>query len=289
MNWRLTRRAALALAGVWLSAASRPAVAAETPNLLTAPFDMGADWGRSMPGDARRVVTRMREMCLAGVKLLSDRQPEKLRVDDTPTGPPHVWLHPDRPETACVVVDIGTRDWCKLAYQFGHELGHVLCNSWRWGDKPKPPCQWLEESMVEAFSIHGLAGLAASWNQNPPFPGTAAFAAAIRQYRVTTMDGYRQVGGPLPGESLAAWFRANRDALDKATGLARIQGPAILSLAAAYTSDPTLIADLGAANRWPERTAVPIADYLRLWRKSCTELGAPNRLPQLVAERLGTG
>jgi hypothetical protein len=254
---------------------------------LTAPLDIGGEWGQSMPGDARRVVTRMREVCLAGVKLVSDRQPARLRVDDQPTGPPHVWLHSDQPETAWVVVDIGTRDWCKLAYQFGHELGHVLCNSWQWKVVTDPPCRWLEEALVEAFSIRGLTELAASWNRDPPFPGSAAFAAAIRQYRVTTMERYRQAGGPPPGGSLAAWFSANRDALDKAAGLAPIEGPAILTLAAAYAGDPALIEDLGALNRWPERSAVPIEDYLRRWRKSCAELGAPGRLPQLLAERLG--
>jgi hypothetical protein len=101
------------------------------------------------------------------------------------------------------------------------------------------------------------------------------------------METYRRVGGPLPGQSLAGWFRDTRDKLDKETGLGPIQGPAVLTLAAAYASDPALIADLGAANRWPERTAVPIADYLRLWRKSCAELGAPGRLPALLGERLG--
>lgn len=283
----LTRRVVLSLAGAWLGSVSRRALAAETPNLLTAPIEIGGDWGQSMPWDARRVVSRMREVCLAGVKLVSDRQPARLRVDDHPTGPPYVWLHTDQPETAWVVVDIGTRDWCKLAYQFGHELGHVMCNSWQWQAISNPPCRWLEESLVEAFSIRGLDVLAASWNRNPPFPRDAAFAAAIRQYRVTTMEQYRRAGGPLPGESLAAWFGATRDKLDKETGLGQIQGPAVLTIAAAYAKDPALLADLGAANRWPERTAVPIADYLRLWRKSCAELGAPNRLPALLAERLG--
>jgi hypothetical protein len=284
---RLTRRAALALAGAWLGSASRRAVAAGKPTLLSAPIEIGGEWGQSMPWDAQRVVTRMREVCLGGVKLVSDRQPERLRVDDHPTGPPHIWLHSDQPETAWVVVDIGTRDWCKLAYQFGHELGHVLCNSWQWQAVSNPPCRWLEESMVEAFSIRGLAVLAASWNQNPPFPRDAAFGGAIRQYRITTMEQYRRAGGPAPGEPLAAWFRTNRDKLGKETGLGAIQGQAVLTLAAAYASDPALIADLGAANRWPERTSMPIADYLRLWRKSCAELGAPGRLPSLLAERLG--
>jgi hypothetical protein len=30
-----------------------------------------------------------------------------------------LWIHR---ETAWIIVDIGARDWCNLAYQFGHEL-----------------------------------------------------------------------------------------------------------------------------------------------------------------------
>ena len=48
------------------------------------------------------------------------------------------------------------RGWSKLAYQFGHELGHVTANSWQGNAKPARPRQWLEEAMVEALSLHGL-------------------------------------------------------------------------------------------------------------------------------------
>ena len=37
----------------------------------------------------------MRHACLDGVRLLSDRQPTQLRVDEHTSGPPAVWLHAD--------------------------------------------------------------------------------------------------------------------------------------------------------------------------------------------------
>jgi hypothetical protein len=71
---------------------------------------------------------------------VSDRQPERLRVEAHDSGLPAIWLYVDPPHTAWVIVD-SARDWSKLAYQFGHELGHVLCNSW-WPDaRPRLPCQ----------------------------------------------------------------------------------------------------------------------------------------------------
>ncbi|WP_189561939.1 MULTISPECIES: hypothetical protein [unclassified Mesorhizobium] len=53
---------------------------------------------------------------------------------------------------AWIIVDIGERDWSKLAYQFGHELSHVTANNWQADAKPAPPCQWLKEAMVEALA-----------------------------------------------------------------------------------------------------------------------------------------
>jgi hypothetical protein len=155
--------------------------------LLSAPLQLGGDWGGSAPGDALAVIARMREVSLSGVRLLSDRQPAKLRVDDHATGPPHIWLHDDNPDTAWIVVNIGARDWCKLAYQFGHELGHVVCNSW-WRDaRPRQPCQWLEEAMVEAFSLRGLSLLADSWERDirrsPAMPRSAARSATTAATR----------------------------------------------------------------------------------------------------------
>ena len=99
--------------------------------LLSAPLELGGEWGGSPPNDAFAVISRMREVCLSGIRLLSDRQPAKLRVDDHMSGLPHIWLHDENSDMAWIVVDISALDWCKLSYQFGHELGHVLCNSWQ--------------------------------------------------------------------------------------------------------------------------------------------------------------
>src|SRR5579863_6713996 len=163
MIWRPNRRsvfkglvAVAACAAPPLNRGLAQPMASES-SLLSEPLKLRGDWGGSLPESARLVVVRMREACLDGVRLLSDRQPKTLWVDNHFDGPPSIWLHSDPAATAWVIVDIDPRDWCKLAYQFGHELGHVLANSWNVAASPRPPCQWLEEAMVEAFSIRGLA------------------------------------------------------------------------------------------------------------------------------------
>jgi hypothetical protein len=254
--------------------------------LLSAPLEIGGEWGGSNPNDALAVISRMREACLSGVSLLSDQQPAKLRVDDHTTGPPHIWLHDEQPDTAWIVVDISARDWCKLAYQFGHELGHVLCNSWQRKAIPKLPSQWLEEALVEAFSIRGLGLLADSWAQRPPFPNNGAFATAIRKYRQDLIDKYQRpvVGSPVL--DMCAWLRRCRDALDHTGGVDVIEGPEIMQIMAALEVDQACIEDMGALNRWPVRSAIPVEEYLRRWQVSCAEIHASGRLPALLAQSL---
>jgi hypothetical protein len=156
------------------------------PTLLSAPLELAGTWGHMLPRSADLVVERMRHSCLDGVRLVSDRQPTRLRVDEHTSGPPAVWLHPDGSSMAWIIVDIGERAWAQLAYQFGHELGHVLANSWQPHAKPKPPCQWLEEAI-------GLGRLAESWKQDPTFPGDNAFGDKIAEYRQNIIQSYTQL------------------------------------------------------------------------------------------------
>jgi hypothetical protein len=245
--------------------------------LLSAPLQLGGDWGGSLPQAASVVISRMREVSLLGVRLLSDQQPEELRVDDHSSGPPAIWLHDDAPKTAWIIVDIGARAWSQLAYQFGHELGHVLCNSWGPLAKPRPPSQWLEEALAEAFSIRGLGLLAASWEQTPPFPGDAPFGASIRQYRGNLIERYK--GPATPEGGISMWFCRNRNALEHDQSTREAEGPAVLGILAELEGDTACVEDLGAVNRWSARSGVPLEEYLALWEASCREIGASGALP----------
>ena len=257
-------------------------------NLLSAPLELGGDWAGSLPSSVLAVLKHAREACLAGVQLVSDRQPDRLHIDDHSSGPPSVWLHFDNSSIGWIIVDVGERDWSRLAYQFGHELGHVLCNSWTSDAKPQPPSQWLEEAMVEAFSIRGLGRLASNWEKDPPFAGDNAFAASIRQYRQHVIDGYAGAVDRKPYTDVAGWFHDTQPALEaRGMGINPIEGPALLAILAELEKDDACVADMGALNRWPQRSAVPMGEYLDLWEASCAELYAPGHLPGRLRKILG--
>ena len=86
---------------------------------------------------------------------------------------------------------------------------------------------------------------------------------------------------------VAAWFQANRATLDRANGLSKAEGPAIVSISIELDRDKGCVADMGAVNRWPALSAPPIEEYLRLWQNSCAEVGTSGILPTRLKKLLG--
>jgi hypothetical protein len=264
--------------------ARRTPAAARRPSLIAAPLTLRGDWGASPRAAVLEVLERIRRACLFDIKLLSDRQPEKLTVESRTGSFPAIWLHDEDGRLAWTIVNIAPCAWGQLAYQFGHELGHVLCNSWDQSARPLAPCQWLEEALAEAFTIRGLDRLAESWKQDPPLENDRDYANMLRRYRSDLIEKY---GGYPPDDKVIAWFSAARILLDVEGGESEAKGPPTLAILAEMEKNPDCVADLGALNRWPLRSGAALAAYLTQWEQSCTEIGAPGMLPIRLRELLG--
>ncbi|MCS3447432.1 MULTISPECIES: hypothetical protein [Bradyrhizobium] len=261
------------------------------PILRSVPLELAGDWGNMVPAAALHVLERMREACFDAVRLVSDDQPARLRVDEHPSGgPPAIWLHSNEADLAWIIVDIGERDWSRLAYQFGHELGHVTANSWRANAKPGGPCQWLEEAMVEAFSLRGLSLLADSWSRDPPFQDDSGFGAAVALYRQNIVESYGKLAVEQGNtKDFSVWFRQHRATLEARRGLSSFAQVASLSILTEYERAPSAMEALGALNRWPGRSTIPLENYLYAWQASCRELRVATDLPLRLRTLLGLG
>lgn len=227
------------------------------------------------------VLERARSCCLQDLALCSDKQPSALRIDRHLSGSPAVWLHQDAPETARIIVSSGERDWSQLAYQFGHELGHVVANSWLPDSIPKPPSHWLEEALVEAFSLRGLERLAASWADEPPFANDNAFGQSILEYQRRQIDLHRKsADAPAIPDAWGAWLERNRKECELHPDLndhAKLMSVGLLNY---YHSRPEAASALCALNRWPGRSALQLHEYLESWIQSCREIGVAASLPE---------
>jgi hypothetical protein len=264
------------------------ATPAPPPTLLFAPIELAGDWNSMPPRAVKLVIGRMRQACLEGARLVSDSQPLRLRVDRHNSGSPAVWLHPDESDLAWIIVNIGERDWSKLAYQFGHELGHVMANSWQRDAKPGGPSQWLEEAMAEALSLYALGRLATRWRVSPPFAGDNRFGDALASYREDMIRRYETLAEQQGlTQGAASWFAGHRREIE-ASGVDPYGQSFSLTILAEYERGSENIEALGALNRWSQRANIKVKEYLSLWEKSCADVQVSSALPTRLRELLLT-
>src|SRR5262245_61871033 len=63
--------------------------------------------------------------------------------------------------------------WAQFAFQFAHEMGHVVCG---FEEYPNPN-QWFEETLCETASLFVLGRMAERWKTRPPWPNWKDYAS----------------------------------------------------------------------------------------------------------------
>ena len=115
-----------------------------------------------------------------------------------------------------IELDVRDARWDQFAYQFSHELCHIVSNYDRReigalaGERPH---QWFEEAVCEAVSLVTLDRLAVRWQHAAPHRGWASYAPAFRQYAEALLrDGHRHLPA---GTSLAVWYGENAARMER--------------------------------------------------------------------------
>lgn len=252
-------------------------VAMSATNLMTCPIEMLGGWD-NLIGPSKAVIEKVRRACLGRVMHWVEVQPSKIVLENHVSEYPSIWLHQEPRTAAWIRLNAGPGAWCQLAYQFGHELGHVLANSWTFNASPRTPSQWIEESLAEALSIYGLRQLAKDWRKDPPFPGDEAYSQEIEKYVNNILISYEDLGKKAGVDNTKNWYLKEEDHLEHDNGLGTREKAFSNLIFRALQRDPLLIADYGALNRWPERTAVGNKEYIKKWQESCKNLGLYGKL-----------
>src|SRR5690606_30807705 len=105
-----------------------------------------------------------------------------------------------RAEDGGYQVRLSARDtyWAQYAFQFAHEVGHILCGY----DTVQSGNHFLEETICETASLFALRQMARTWRDAPPYPNWASYARHLHQY---AQD--RMTSASLPeGTTLAEWY-----------------------------------------------------------------------------------
>ena len=159
------------------------------------------EWGTGNPEDILAVLTSVAEILFP----LGGKSPyNSIWVSHSEHGP--IVLY-QRGKDGQYIVNLNTQDryWCQYAFQFSHEIGHILCG-YKDGDSSN---LWFEETLGEVASLYALLRLEESWKQSPPYPHWKDYAPEFTKYAEERIKKYEN---EIPAD-LNAWFQANKQSL----------------------------------------------------------------------------
>jgi hypothetical protein len=247
MRWAIVSILAVVSQAAMAGATSQPA----TPVLEMRLAETG--WGTASLADVRAVLTS------AGRQLLVHVPGAKLEtLDVRPDGGPIALFK--RAADGAIIIKLNTHDtyWAQYAFQFGHELCHVLCR-FDEGDRGN---LWFEESICEVASLYVLRCMADEWQTRPPYPNWRSFAPKLAEYADT-----RLAERELPaGKTLAEWYQEESvslraDPVNRDRN--RIVAGALLGL---FEKSPEHWAAVAYLNQGKVKGPMPFEAYLQNWQ-----------------------
>ena len=163
-------------------------------------------WGGASPEDIRRVLESTgREL----LKHIPQNKTIRIHVVASDTVPQVDFKRAANGEFT-VRLSVKGRFWAQLAFQFGHELGHIVSHYERINDnKIGNENKWFEETVGEVASLFVLAQMAETWKTDPPYMNWKSFAPALKDY----LDKLLKDTEIPTVEKMPQWFNDNRPVL----------------------------------------------------------------------------
>ena len=135
---------------------------------------VGTDWGEVNVSNIEAVLNSAAET------LWQHAEPEALRpilVMRSKEGPIVLFKRGPRGEFF-VKLNTSDRYWCQYAFQFAHEIGHILCR-YKDGDSTN---KWFEETLCETASLYALRSMAKTWKTSPPYQNWTSYSEHLNNY-----------------------------------------------------------------------------------------------------------
>lgn len=170
------------------------------------------------------------------------------------------------------VVQLTARDerWFQYAYQFSHELCHILSNfdhKERSGDTVATGNQWFEESLCEAASLFTLRRMAAAWTERPPGRKWIGYGQVFASYAERLLaENHRR----LPtNQTLGQWYAENQPALHDNPYLREKNELVATMLLPLFEKDPGMWQAIAFLNANPASAGKSFSEYLADWHGAC--------------------
>lgn len=165
-----------------------------------------SDWHGAEPQDVQAVLD---STTVAISPYIGGRTLDKVVVRNEEKGP--ISLYERSPNDEYIVLlDVKGRYWSQMAYQFSHEVCHLLTN-YDLAPNNVSHQQWFEESLCEAFSLFTLKELSAQWASNPPYAHWKEYAPEIQKY----VDGMMKQKHRSFAPKLSSWYAEQKSILEE--------------------------------------------------------------------------
>lgn len=121
---------------------------------------------------------------------------------------PMVLLNRGKQHEYIILVNVSGQYWAQLAYQFSHELCHILSN---YEATRRDSNQWFEESLCEAASIHAVNQMSDIWKVSPPYPSWQSYSTSLQSYYKNILaEPHRYLQ---TNDSIANWYQREKVSL----------------------------------------------------------------------------
>lgn len=154
--------------------------------------------------------------------------------------------------------------WHLYAYEFAHELCHILSNYEKnVGLDSTRYNQWFEETLCETASLFALKNLASTWETSPPSPKWGEEAKKMRRFFDHLLsEGHRQLPAHTP---LVTWLHDNEERLRNDPYLRKENEVVANLLLPLFQETPQNWDALGYLNLEASDARNSLSDYLRHW------------------------
>ncbi len=167
--------------------------------------------------------------------------------------------------------------WCQYAYQFAHELCHILVNFDRLRHHRH---KWFEESICELASLFALHRLSREFQHSPPVEvlGAQRFAPHFATYA----DEVAHSAHPVSRADLPAWISKNIRHLEERGTDRDLNRVVAIALLDDFLTDTSLWRDCGFLNLWNATADHTFPDHIDSWIDFLRSGGFVPRTPRLV-------
>ncbi|MDG2123182.1 MAG: hypothetical protein P8J87_05765 [Verrucomicrobiales bacterium] len=166
-----------------------------------------------------------------------------------------------------VRLDTSKTYWSQYAYQWSHELCHILC-AYR---NDASDNKWFEESLCELASLYTMRAMAGTWKTTPPYSNWKDYSKSLSSYAGDIIAKHPK----LTPADLGKFYAENKTALRSDATRRNLNATVAIALLPLFETTPSRWAAVRYLNTTPATAGMSLTQYLKKWHDDAPEIHRP--------------